>query len=264
MSTVPFIKYGSGPLTVVLMHGFCEDRRIFDGIIPYLDQKNYSWFLPDLPGFGDAAKTGLLEHSITGYADYIRDWILDQSKGTVILAGHSMGGYVALDFAAHYPEQLRGLVLIHSQASADSADKKRSRNEHIQFLEKNGMAKYAARLIPLLYHPKFREEHKDIITGWIEKASKYNSKGVSLALQSMRDRKDHTSTLRSLKFPVGIIAGDLDPVIPIEVSLKESHLASTSSFHLLEQVGHMGMVEAPELLGTTLQKCVDALTQVAV
>lgn len=259
MSSVPFIKHGSGPLTVVLMHGFCEDRRIFEGILPYLDQKNYSWFLPDLPGFGDASKTGLLEHSITGYADYIRDWILDQSKGTVILVGHSMGGYVALDFASHYPEQLRGLILLHSQAAADNVEKKRSRDEHIQFLEKNGMAKYAARLIPALYHTKYRESHKELIGTWVERAAKYNQKGVSLALQCMRDRKDHTDTLGALKCPVGIIAGGIDPLIPREVSLKESHLAALTSFHLLEEVGHMGMIEAPELVGTTLQKCIEEL-----
>jgi len=32
-----------------------------------------------------------------------------------------------------------------------------------------------------------------------------------------------------------------------------------TSFHLLEEVGHMGMLEAPELVGTTLQKCIDEL-----
>lgn len=257
------MKYGSGPLTVVLMHGFCEDKRIYDGIIPHLDQKNFSWFLPDLPGFGDAAKVGLLEHSMTGYSDYIRDWILDQNKGTVILAGHSMGGYVALDFASHYREMVKGLVLIHSQTCADSMEKRRSRDEHLQFLERNGMAKYAARLIPQLYTPEFREQHKDLINEWVDRASKYGQKGVSLALQCMRDRKDHARTLSALKVPVGIIAGAQDPLISQEQILKDSHLAPNTSFHLLEQAGHMGMLESPEAFATALQECVSQLIQIA-
>lgn len=264
MSGIPFIKYGTGAVSVVLMHGFCEDRRIYDGILPLLDQKNFSWFLPDMPGFGESAKMGLLEISMTGYADYIRDWILDQSKSSVILAGHSMGGYVALDFASHYPEQLKGLVLIHSQAGPDSMEKRRSRDEHIRFLEQQGLAKYAARLIPDLYLAEWRKAHREMVDEWIERASKYGQKGVMLALQCMRDRKDHRDTLAGLKVPVGIIAGAKDPLIPFEVSLDESHLAANTCFEVLEDAGHMGMLESPEAFAQALQGCVNQMVQIAV
>jgi pimeloyl-ACP methyl ester carboxylesterase len=264
MSGIPFIKYGTGSISVVLIHGFCEDRRIFDGILPHLDQKNFSWFLPDLPGFGEAAKLGMLEISMTGYADYIRDWILDQSKPSVILAGHSMGGYVALDFASHYPEQLKGLVLMHSQAAPDSMEKRRSRDEHIRFLEQHGMARYAAKLIPDLYTPDWKAANRELLDEWIDRASKYGQKGVMLALQCMRDRKDHRETLAGLKFPVGMIAGARDPLIPREVSLEESHLAANTSFHMLEEAGHMGMMETPEAFAEALQQCINQLTQIAV
>lgn len=245
-----------------MMHGFLEDRRIFDQILPLLDQKNYSWFLPDLPGFGEAAKVGLLEISMTGYADYIRDWILDQSKNSVILAGHSMGGYVALDFASHYPEQLKGLVLIHSQAAPDNMDKRRKREEHLAFLEKHGIGKYAAHLIPQLYTESFADENPGTIQEWVDRAAKYNQKSVSLALQCMRDRKDHRDILANLKCPVGIIAGGKDPLISREQIMEEAGLAANTSFHLLEEVGHMGMLEAPELFAETLQRCINEMTEI--
>lgn len=264
MSGIPFFKHGSGPITVVLIHGFMEDRRIFDTILPHLDQKNFSWFLPDLPGFGEASKVGLLEISMTGYADYIRDWILDQNKNSVILAGHSMGGYVALDFASHYPEQLKGLVLMHSQAAPDSPEKRKSREEHMQFLERNGLAKYAARLIPDLYMSAWKEKNRGELDEWIDRASKYGQKGVMLALQCMRDRKDHRDTLAQLKIPVSMIAGAHDPIVSREQSLEEAQLAPQTCFHMLENAGHMGMLEDAATFGEALQQCVNQMTQIAV
>lgn len=264
MSGLSFVKYGSGPISVVLIHGFCEDRRIFEDIIPHLDQKQFTWFVPDLPGFGDSSKLGLLENSLTGYADYIRDWMLDQSKNQIILAGHSMGGYIALDFASHYPDALKGLILIHSQAGADNMEKRRSRDEHIAFIEQNGMAKFAQKLIPQLYMKEWREANPTVINTWIDRISKYNAKSVIKALQCMRDRRDYTGILRKLRVPVGIIAGDKDPVINRETSLTESRLNGNTCFHLIESAGHMSMLESPEALTEALNNCINEFIQVTV
>ena len=263
MSSIPVIKYGSGPVPVLLLHGFCEDRRIFERILPGLDQKKYTCYLPDLPGFGDATNLGLLENSMTGYADQVRDWIVDQNKGKMILAGHSMGGYVALEFAAHYAEMLHGVILMHSQMQADTPERRESRDEHVGFLERNGLARYANRLIPALYSPSFRETHSDWINLWVQRVALYNDRGVSLAIQAMRDRKDLSEMVSELSIPVGYIAGAQDPVIALEVSLKESHHANITSFHLLDEAGHMGMVEDPEAFLEALISCMDDIMQAA-
>ncbi|HRW74376.1 MAG: alpha/beta hydrolase [Saprospiraceae bacterium] len=259
MSSIPVVKYGSGPIPVFLLHGFCEDRRIFEQILPGLDQKKYTCYLPDLPGFGDAANLGLLEFSMTGYADQVRDWIVDHNKGKVILAGHSMGGYVALEFASHYPEMLHGVILMHSQIQADSPERRESRDEHLAFLEKNGLANYAKRLIPALYKPSFRQSHSDWINLWIQRVSLYSDRGVSLAIQAMRDRKDLREMIRELPIPLGYIAGAEDPVIAREVSLEESHLASITNFHMLNGAGHMGMIEDSDAFLEALISCIDSI-----
>jgi pimeloyl-ACP methyl ester carboxylesterase len=262
MSSTQFFKYGTGNTSVILMHGFCEDHRIYDDILPHLDGKNYTWFFPDFPGFGDAVDTKLLELSMTGYADYIRDWMLDQSKPKAILAGHSMGGYVALEFAHLYPEALQGLILLHSQAGADNLEKRRSRDEHIRFIEKNGMLKFAEKLLPLLYMEDWRSSNKDILDIWIERVSEYPQKSVIAALHCMRERKDHRDLLQRMQVPVGVIAGKCDPLIAIETSLEEAALPCISSIKMLDNAGHMGMVEASEDFANALQSCVDDLVMV--
>lgn len=257
MPAIPFLEYGSGPVSVILTHGFCEDRRIFEQVLPFLNKEAFTWFLPDLPGFGEAVDNRLLSMSMIGYADYLRDWILDQGETKVILAGHSMGGYAALEFAALYPEMLKGLILIHSQVQPDSSAKRKSRDEHIRFLEKNGLPLYVKKLIPQLYPKAWREQFADVIQTWITRAQAYNTYAVTSALRCMRDRKDHRKTLTELKIPVGIIAGKHDPVVSLEHSLEMAHLAKTTSFHLLENAGHMGMIEDTTAFAKALQQCVE-------
>ncbi|GGK15779.1 alpha/beta hydrolase [Deinococcus malanensis] len=70
---------------------------------------------PDLPGFAGSPHEG--EPSIASYAAWLRDWLsacLHAQQKRPVLLGHSLGGAVALEFAARWPAELRGLVLAAS------------------------------------------------------------------------------------------------------------------------------------------------------
>lgn len=68
----------------------------------------------DLPGHGGSEGPG--EKSVEAYREVVSGFIRARGLGRVILAGHSMGGGVALDFALTYPEKLLGLIVIGSGA----------------------------------------------------------------------------------------------------------------------------------------------------
>lgn len=67
---------------------------------------------PDLPGFAGTPHTG--EVSIAAYADWLAAWLEEQQVIRPVLLGHSLGGAVALEFAAHEPRALSGLILAAS------------------------------------------------------------------------------------------------------------------------------------------------------
>jgi pimeloyl-ACP methyl ester carboxylesterase len=71
---------------------------------------------PDLRGFGVAP--GPAEPSL----ELMADDVAQQLPGEVIIAGFSMGGYVALALAEKHPELVAGLALINSQAAADTEE----------------------------------------------------------------------------------------------------------------------------------------------
>lgn len=97
--------------TVVLVHGL-NGRALADwgNQIPEL-AKHYHVLAFDLPGFGDSGKA-VADYSPQKYARFIRYITERYAHGPVELVGHSMGGAIALRYAATYPEQIEKLILV--------------------------------------------------------------------------------------------------------------------------------------------------------
>lgn len=110
MKYLAFVEQGEGQV-VVLLHGFCETKELWQDFIPVLAQ-NYRVIAPDLTGFGESEK--LVEEGITiaKMATQVYDLLqfLGVSKCTLI--GHSLGGYVGLAFAKQYGNNTTGVRII--------------------------------------------------------------------------------------------------------------------------------------------------------
>ncbi|MCB0634588.1 MAG: alpha/beta hydrolase [Saprospiraceae bacterium] len=232
---------GKGP-AVVLLHGFCEDSRLWEDFKNDLIEEKYRVICVDLPGFGQSE---VMEHiSMAGMAEAVAAVVKGLKLEEIILIGHSMGGYVALAFAERYPELLSGLGLFHSQAREDSDEKKAARQKSVDFILRQGSALYVKQTIPSLFAPKFINSNTFLIEKLTFRASRYEPAGIVTALIGMKDRPDRSEVLRQIKCPVLFIIGKLDTLIPEESSLEQTHLPKVADIHILDKVGHMGMFEA--------------------
>jgi pimeloyl-ACP methyl ester carboxylesterase len=99
---------GSGP-PVVLVHGLSASAHWWDRNIGDL-ARHFSVHVIDLPGFGRNRHLTLLELDLT--AGWIVRWLDAVGLPQVDLIGHSMGGYLSIQVAAMYPDQVRRLVLV--------------------------------------------------------------------------------------------------------------------------------------------------------
>ena len=234
--------YGQG-LPVVFIHGFCEDSHMWEHW-----KKRLSGCLViriDLPGFGQTPLDKA--YSIDAMAELV-DRVLDQAGITqCIMIGHSMGGYVSLAFAEKKPEKLFGLGLIHSHPYADTDETKAARLKRKQFVEKNGAEAYVKQLIPSLFAPENINNQQPTIDSLIARASKYSAQGILNALQAMHDRPDRSDILKKSTIPILFLIGKKDQAIPEPFSMNQLGLPEIASIHIHEDVGHMGMFEAPEL-----------------
>jgi pimeloyl-ACP methyl ester carboxylesterase len=231
---------GTG-LPVLLIHGFAEDGAIWDGQVEYLKQR-YRLIIPDLPGSGQSSPLSG-PTTLEELADLIKALLDAEGIAQCILIGHSMGGYLTLAFAEKYPDRLKALGLFHSIAFADSDEKKTGRQKSIEFIRKNGSPAYIRQSAPNLFAGSSRQEHPELITSLIDRYAAFPPDTLVYYQQAMISRPDRAHILQQFPGPVLFIIGEQDAVIPLESSLRQTHIPALSHIHLLENSGHMGMIE---------------------
>jgi pimeloyl-ACP methyl ester carboxylesterase len=229
-------------LPLVLLHGFCEDHSIWDPSLPHLHAIRLLRL--DIPGFGHS---DLPEApSMHVYADAVRAVLDDLSIEQCVLVGHSMGGYIALEFAEKHPHRLAGLGLFHSHPFEDSAEGKKARLRGIEMLQSGKRDLYVAQLFPGLFAKAFAAAHPVLIQALIEKGKLHSPEGIGAALEGMMARKNHLETLRRLECPAMFLLGSEDAIASPEQVLKAAVLPKIADVHVLPGVGHMAMFEAPQ------------------
>lgn len=113
-SVVNSVRAGAGA-PVILVHGLAASLHDWDALLPELTARGYAGYALDLLGHGESAKPPKIDQ-YTGDSVFahMRDWIDSlELEEPVILIGHSLGGYMVLQFAAKYPERVRALVLVN-------------------------------------------------------------------------------------------------------------------------------------------------------
>jgi pimeloyl-ACP methyl ester carboxylesterase len=241
---IEYATIGKGT-PVVLLHGFGEDHTIWEHQINFL-QEHCKLIIPNLPGTGQSKHTDAARPlSIESMADNIKVLLDQENITTCIILGHSMGGYITLAFAEMYPAYLKGFGLIHSTAFADTADKKKNRQRAIEMIAEYGGYAFLKNTIPNLFGNSFKYTSIEIIDQLIEKSKAFNNNALQDYYRAMIARTDKTNVLANTNVPVLFIAGTEDTAAPIADTTEQSKLSSNIQFHILEGVGHMGMLESP-------------------
>lgn len=240
-----FYRIEGEGIPVVLLHGFAEDGTVWKNQIKFL--KSYcKIIIPDLPGSGQSQMLSFKKDiTIDDYADCIHALLKQENITDCILLGHSMGGYITLAFAEKYSYLLKGFGFVHSTAFADSEEKKKNRQRGIEMIEQYGAYPFVKNTTPNLFASKFKNEHPDEIEELIEQGKNFTKEALQQYYCAMMLRHDTTDILRSSKVPVLFIIGTEDVAAPMEDVLKQVHMPSISYVHIIEDVGHMGMWEAP-------------------
>jgi pimeloyl-ACP methyl ester carboxylesterase len=248
---------GTG-MPVMLVHGFTEDRRIWDPLLKGMEEK-YQWILPDLPGSGESALNKSFS-TLRDFGDALNAILEAEKINEIILIGHSMGGYISLAFAEKHPEKIRGLGLFHSSSYPDSEEKKESRNKNIRFIQKNDPLLFIEQAIPGLFSESFKAAHPEEIRKLIDRYANFSRESLVLYLEAMKNRPATTGVLNSISKPVLFIMGEEDKAVPIKDSLEQCHLPGISYIHILTHAAHMGMIENTFLCNSFIDQFLSAFS----
>ena len=259
-----YFDTGKGNQTTLLfIHGFGEDHCIWKAQIQYLSQY-YRIIAPNLPGVH--CKPLSIHHSqapqINMYVEIMHELMHHLNIEQYYVMGHSMGGYIGLAFADYYTNHVMGLGLIHSTTYADLDAKKASRLKVAEFLEEHGTLKYLETATANLFSNQFKEEHPDQIQTVIDSASDISKEAMIQFVMAMRNRRAHSHLLTQKRIPIWMIVGKEDIAVPFEDSQAQIELLPKKNVLILEQVGHMGMLEATDKVNLAIHHFIqDAITK---
>jgi len=237
---------GSGK-PVYLLHGLALDHSIWLEMAEYYEDQA-QFIIPDLRGHG-RTPLGNADGSIEQFARDVLQLADHLGHEQFILAGHSMGGYIALALAEAHPERLAGLVTVTSNARADSPEKRESRLEDASRVMVEGMQNIGNTLIQrMMPEGEFTQpdEHMcDVVLN-------SSSAGFANVQTAIANRPNRVDVVRTLTCPVLGIAGGKDQLMPVEIALEAAEHARQGRKVCLPGVGHLPMLEVPFTLGALL------------
>jgi pimeloyl-ACP methyl ester carboxylesterase len=252
---ISYLDQGIGHC-VVLIHGFCGNHNYWKYIVPHLVKKNRVLTI-DLRGHGESS-TPRDSYEITEMAEDISILLNSLQINRATIVGHSLGGYIGLAFAEAYPEKLSGLALVHSTAYPDTEEGKVNRDRGIQKITAEGIVPFVNDLIPKLFSDKNVNERKNEIDYVKSIGYKTSDYGAICALDAMKNRPDRNDVLRNLEVPVLLVAGRDDQLIPLDRAFSVEK--STITHTVIEDCGHMSMLEQPDQLVDVLLHYLQTIT----
>jgi pimeloyl-ACP methyl ester carboxylesterase len=241
---------GKGDKTVVLLHGYLETNEVWTDFKELL-KPHVRVITLDLPGNG-LSGTNPDENSMEFMADVVAD-ILNHAKiDKATVVGHSMGGYVALAFAEKYAGQTEKLCLFHSTPNPDTEEKKQNRDREAALVKDDKLSLILHINIPNMFADDNLQKMEEAITMISENATISEPEGIAACLKGMKNRKDMNLFLLGFDKPLLLIFGKKDKYISETVAAGLSEKFPQAKTLMLDNAGHAGFIEEPEISSLTL------------
>ena len=242
-----------GKPTLMLVHGLAGSRDNWNRLARYLTPY-YHVIIPDLPGQGDSKVPNDFDYSLPNLTEKLRRFAeaIKVDNGLNI-AGHSMGGSIALLYVTQYPVDTKSLFLIDSAGvfkSANTPYLKDPTTLRNMLVSKPGdfdrLMKIAMNTPPFI--PK---ELKDAQEKLMISQSANTSKLIEqlIVMSKLFTPDSFAIAARSIDQPVLIAWGDKDQIINVEAAAElKGLLKNAQEPVILKGIGHMPILEQEQLL----------------
>ncbi len=243
----------AGKPTILLVHGLAGSRDNWNRVARYLTPY-YHVIIPDLPGQGDSKVPADFDYSLPNLTEKLRRFAeAIKIENNLNVAGHSMGGSIALLYAAQYPVDAKSLFLVDSAGvfkSANTPYLKDPTTLRSMIVSKPGdfdrLTKIAMNMQPFI--PKELKEAQEKLM--ISQAGNTAKLIEQLIIMSKLFTPDSFAiAARSIDQPVLIAWGEKDQIINVEAATElKGLLKNAQDPIILKGVGHMPILEQEQLL----------------
>lgn len=233
---------GGTGVPILFIHGFPHDRTLWTPQLQGMTAQARVLAV-DLRGFGETTVDP--PYSMDQYADDLVGFLDMLHVERAVVAGLSMGGYIAFAMWRRHAKRIRALVLANTRAGADGDEAKERRRSQMALARTQGSNAIADAVLTGMLGKTTRARRPEIVSTVHGMISSAPVDGVIGALQAMIDRPDSTDTLRTIDVPTLVVTGDEDTIIPIEDVQSMQAAIRGSSLEVITGAGHLTNLERP-------------------
>lgn len=236
---------------IVLVHGTASSLHTWNDWTKDL-KKKYRVIRMDLPAFGITGPNKNADYSIENYTYFLQQFLMKINVAKFHLAGNSLGGNIAWNYAAEHPEQIEKLILI----DASGLPTNKPQPAVFKMAKTPVLSSLFLYVTPKFFIKKNMEEvYADnskvtdaIITRYHKMALRVGNR------QAFIDRaktdfklgaKANLEKLKSIQTPSLLIWGAQDSWIPLDNGKQMDRMLTNSKLVILENSGHVPMEENP-------------------
>ena len=257
---INYTDTGGDATPVVLLHAFPLNSKMWEPQIEALSDR-FRFIAPDLKGFGGSdAPEDTSTYSMDSYADQVAAVLDDLGLDKVVVAGLSMGGYIAFAFLRRHRDRVSALVLADTRAEADPPEGIEKRTNQQGMVRNEGTAGLIEALSGALLGEATREKKPDVVQKVKELMAENGPSGFIGALEAMKGRPDSSDELTSIDVPTLVIVGEHDGVTPPDAARKIHEHVGGSRLVVIPEAGHLSNLEAPEAFNGALGEFLGGLS----
>lgn len=228
---------------LVLIPGLMCDGSVWSPMFPFLDT--------------DLHYT-IADHGTADSLVQMARQILDVVEGPMVLAGHSMGGRVALEVVRLAPSRVRGVALMDTgylprESGNPGVVEQDKRMALLRIAQEQGVRAMAKEWVLGMVHPdRLADAH--FIEHIVAMFERKSAEVFACQIHALLDRPDGGDVLRALKVPTLLQCGRQDAWSPPAQHEAMRTLAPAAALDVIENAGHMAPMEQPEAVAASLNR----------
>lgn len=236
---------------LVFINSLGTDLRLWDKVVPFFagrcrviryDKRGHG--LSDCPP---------APYSIRDHATDLAGLLDQLGVKRAILVGISVGGMIALDFAAAWPERVQALVLCDTAAKIGTAV---LWNERITAVRQNGIAFLQTAILDRWFAPSFKANQPAAYRGYANMLNRMPAEGYAGTCAAIRDA-DLTEAARAITAPALVLCGAEDLATPPQLVRGLCDLIPGADYREIPAAAHLPCLEQPAIMAAHMAQFMD-------
>jgi len=232
----------SGPLDkpgIVFINPLGGDYRVWDRVVPEF-MNDYSIVRYDQRGHGlSDCPPG--PYSLRDFASDLAGLLAYLDLEEVYIVAVSIGGMIALEFAIHHPEKVKGMVLGDTAAKIGEL---KYWQERINAIQANGIGSVSEAVLSRWFSPSYKENHPEDYTGYHHMLTRMPVEGYTASCAALGSG-DLREDVKKIQTRTLVVCGEEDSATPPDLVRTLSDALPNSRFELIKDCGHNPSIERP-------------------